>query len=88
MCIRDRLKAVVDTCFSSRSVTVAVKRASNEMFSPAVAPKWLRRIDVYKRQILLLSFVFFTFSITDLLKGNGYLAVYIAGMMAVSYTHL
>ena len=31
--------------------------------------------------ILLLSFVFFTFSITDLLKGNGYLAEYIAGMM-------
>lgn len=31
--------------------------------------------------ILLLAFVFFTFSITDLLKGNGYLAVYIAGMM-------
>lgn len=31
--------------------------------------------------ILLLSFAFFTFSITDLLKGNGYLAVYIAGMM-------
>lgn len=31
--------------------------------------------------ILLLSFVFFTFSITDLLHGNGYLAVYIAGMM-------
>lgn len=31
--------------------------------------------------ILLLSFVFFTFSFTDLLKGNGYLAVYIAGMM-------
>lgn len=31
--------------------------------------------------ILLLSFVFFTFSITDLFGGNGYLAVYIAGMM-------
>ena len=31
--------------------------------------------------ILLLAFVFFTFSITDLMKGNGYLAVYIAGMM-------
>lgn len=31
--------------------------------------------------ILLLSFIFFTFAITDLLKGNGYLAVYIAGMM-------
>lgn len=31
--------------------------------------------------ILLLSFIFFTFSITDLLRGNGYLAVYIAGMM-------
>ncbi len=29
--------------------------------------------------ILLLSIVFFTFTITDLLKGNGYLAVYIAG---------
>ena len=31
--------------------------------------------------ILLLSFVFFTFAITDLLRDNGYLAVYIAGMM-------
>ena len=31
--------------------------------------------------ILLLAFVFFTFAITDLLKGNGYLAVYIAGIM-------
>ena len=31
--------------------------------------------------ILLLSFIFFTFSITDLLNGNGYLAVYIAGIM-------
>ena len=30
--------------------------------------------------ILLLSFVFFTFSFTQLLHGNGYLAVYIAGM--------
>ncbi|WP_300699435.1 potassium/proton antiporter [uncultured Bacteroides sp.] len=31
--------------------------------------------------ILLLSLIFFTFSITDLLNGNGYLAVYIAGIM-------
>lgn len=31
--------------------------------------------------ILLLSFVFFTFAITDRLNGNGYLAVYLAGMM-------
>lgn len=31
--------------------------------------------------ILLLAFVLFTFSITNLLNGNGYLAVYIAGMM-------
>ena len=31
--------------------------------------------------ILLLAFIFFTFSLTDLLKGNGYLAVYIAGIM-------
>lgn len=31
--------------------------------------------------ILLLAFVFFTFSITDLIHGNGYLAVYIAGMI-------
>ena len=29
--------------------------------------------------ILLLSFVFFTFSVTDLMKGNGYLAVYMVG---------
>ena len=31
--------------------------------------------------ILILSLVFFTFTVTDLLKGNGYLAVYIAGMV-------
>lgn len=31
--------------------------------------------------ILLLAFVFFSFSITSLLQGNGYLAVYIAGIM-------
>lgn len=31
--------------------------------------------------ILLLAFVFFTYSITDLLKGNGYLAVYLAGII-------
>jgi len=31
--------------------------------------------------ILLLSFIFFTFTITDLFKGNGCLAVYIAGIM-------
>lgn len=31
--------------------------------------------------ILLLAFVLFTFSITSLFSGNGYLAVYIAGMM-------
>ena len=31
--------------------------------------------------ILLLSFIFFTFTMTDLCKGNGYLAVYIAGLV-------
>ena len=31
--------------------------------------------------ILLLAFVFFTYSLTDLLRGNGYLAVYIAGII-------
>ena len=31
--------------------------------------------------ILLLSFVFMTFTITDMLHGNGYLAVYILGVM-------
>lgn len=31
--------------------------------------------------ILLLAFVFFIFSVTDILKGNGYLAVYISGMI-------
>ena len=31
--------------------------------------------------ILLLSFVFFTFSVTDLMKGNGYLAVYLSGLV-------
>lgn len=31
--------------------------------------------------VLLLAFVFFTFSFTDLVRGNGYLAVYIAGLV-------
>ena len=31
--------------------------------------------------ILLLSLVFFTFTITDLLRGNGYLAVYVTGII-------
>jgi cell volume regulation protein A len=31
--------------------------------------------------VLLLAFVFFTFSFTSLIKGNGYLAVYIAGLI-------
>lgn len=31
--------------------------------------------------ILLLSFVFFIFTFTDLCRGNGYLAVYVAGIM-------
>lgn len=31
--------------------------------------------------ILLLAFVFFIFSITELMKGNGYLAVYMAGLV-------
>ena len=31
--------------------------------------------------ILLLSFIFFIFSFTDLIQGNGYLAVYIAGLV-------
>ena len=31
--------------------------------------------------ILILSLVFFTFTVTDLLKGNGYLAVYLAGIV-------
>ncbi len=32
-------------------------------------------------QVILLTFLFFTFSITDLLNGNGYLAVYLAGLV-------
>ena len=31
--------------------------------------------------VLLLAFVFFIFSFTDLVKGNGYLAVYLAGLV-------
>ncbi|MBQ8225730.1 MAG: potassium/proton antiporter [Bacteroides sp.] len=49
-----------------------------------LAIQMLNRLDIDNQAlypILLLSFVFFTFSITDLLKGNGYLAVYIAGIM-------
>ncbi len=49
-----------------------------------LAIRTLNRINVDNRSmysVLLLAFVFFTFSITDLIYGNGYLAVYIAGLM-------
>ena len=39
----------------------------------------LRNSSLYP--ILLLSFVFLTFTLTDLCKGNGYLAVYLAGIV-------
>ncbi len=44
----------------------------------------LNRLNVENQSmypVLLLSFVFFIFSFTDILKGNGYLAVYIAGLV-------
>lgn len=36
-------------------------------------------------QIILLTLVFFTFSFTEILQGNGYLAVYIAGLVVGNY---
>ncbi len=53
-----------------------------------LAIKFLNKINIDNQAlypILLLSFVFFTFSITDHLNGNGYLAVYIAGIMVGNY---
>lgn len=44
----------------------------------------LNRLNVSNQSlypILLLAFVFFIFSFTDLIRGNGYLAVYIAGLV-------
>lgn len=35
--------------------------------------------------VLLLAFVFLTFSVTDLIRGNGYLAVYVAGLVVGNY---
>ncbi len=48
------------------------------------AVRVINRINIGNKSlypILLGSMVFFTFTITDLLKGNGYLAVYIAGIV-------
>lgn len=48
------------------------------------AVRYVNKLDIDNQaiySILLLSFVFFTFAVTSLLKGNGYLAVYIAGIM-------
>lgn len=44
----------------------------------------LNRLNVQNQSlysILLLAFIFFIFSFTDMLKGNGYLAVYLAGLV-------
>lgn len=49
-----------------------------------LAVRMLNRLNIDNQSlypILLLAFVFFTFSLTDLIDGNGYLAVYIAGMI-------
>lgn len=49
-----------------------------------VATWMMNRLNVDNQSlypILLLAFVFFIFSITELVKGNGYLAVYIAGLV-------
>lgn len=49
-----------------------------------IAIKMLNKLDIDNQSlypILLLAFVFFTFSFTDRIHGNGYLAVYIAGIM-------
>ncbi len=35
--------------------------------------------------VLLLAFVFLTFSVTDMIRGNGYLAVYVAGLVVGNY---
>ena len=35
--------------------------------------------------VLLLAFIFFAFAFTDLIKGNGYLAVYLAGLVVGNY---
>lgn len=49
-----------------------------------IAIKMLNRLNIDNQSlypILLLAFVFFIFSFTDKIHGNGYLAVYIAGIM-------
>ncbi len=49
-----------------------------------LAVRIINRINIGNKSlypVLLVSLVFFTFTITDLLKGNGYLAVYIAGIV-------
>ena len=49
-----------------------------------LAIRVINRINLDNRSmysVLLLAFVFFTFSFTDLIRGNGYLAVYIAGLV-------
>lgn len=49
-----------------------------------LAAKVINKINIDNRSmygVLLLAFVFFIFSLTDMIKGNGYLAVYIAGFV-------
>ncbi|MCC8034864.1 MAG: potassium/proton antiporter [Rikenellaceae bacterium] len=49
-----------------------------------LAIRIINKINIDNRSmygILLIAFTFFIFSITDLIKGNGYLAVYIAGLV-------
>lgn len=53
-----------------------------------LAIRTLNRLEIDNQSlypILLLAFVFFTFSFTDRIHGNGYLAVYILGIMVGNY---
>ena len=69
------------------AATLAVQFAVGALagyFMGRLAVLMLNRLNIDHQAlypILLLAFVFFTFSVTGLLQGNGYLAVYIAGIM-------
>ena len=80
-------KSAADVNVWSAAVDFMIKMAVGAVIGYAfgrIAVWSINRINIDNKafySILLLAFVFITFSIAEMLHGNGYLAVYVAGLM-------
>lgn len=76
-----------EMCFGTNLVLFVVQMVVGALSGYLIgrAAVWIiNRINLANRSlysVLLLAFIFFAFAFTDLIRGNGYLAVYLAGLV-------